>query len=1305
MSATRIAVTTLVRGQNLYRHSYSQLSCLFFAAFLFLAPSRVSAAVSITVTPSTLNLPAAGTQQFTAVVTGLSDTTVIWTIQEGPSGGSVTNSGLYTAPGVVGTYHVVATSHADNSQSATATVVVPGFMTTGLLISRVGDTATVLPGGKVLYAGGRIPDGNNTRLDTAELYDPGTDSSIFTPNMTTARSSHTATLLPNGKVLLVGGDTMPSGQTASAELFDPLSGTFAATGSMSAPRSGHTATLLSNGKVLIAGGVNCPITCSTYSSAELYDPSTGTFSPTGNLTVPRNGHTATLLTSGRVLIAGGTTDGTNAIVNAELYDPSTGQFIQTSAMVNPRQFFTATLLNSGRVLFAGGLVGGAVTSTAEIYDPSPGTFSQTGSLNTQRDFHTATLLPSGKVLIARGISTYTLAATAELFDPVLGTFSNTGDLLEPGYYGNATLLPNGTVLISGWGKTMQFYDPAAGVFTSHGVFMKVSREEHTATLLTDGRILFVGGYDANGNMNSSAEIYDPSTRKIALTGSLATARHGHSATLLGNGKVLVVGGFSDISDIFLISTAELYDPASGTFGPTGSTNTPRAFHTATLLPNGKVLIAGGLFPSPQLYKVADSSAELYDSNAGTFTPTGSMTAPRFLHTATLLNDGRVLIAEGVAVPPAVPLISATADELYDSITSSFSPLGTSTLWGANYSTSLAAFDSVLLASGQVLVDVGTIFDPTSSTLSAVDFRSIQYPGIGNYEFTLLPNSQVFVVGGTVNARGNNAYLFDPPSRTYVVAGNTEFSRSSPTAMLLSNGEVLIAGGASEKEIEFYLPPGDAPAPSISSVSPNPVTGFTPALITVQGANFTTGSVVWMNGAILPTTIVSITELTTTIPAQVMAFPGNNTIVVKNAIGVFSAPFTVTVDNPRLWTNLSSGSSVFFGAAPVQTTVSQFVGIQNQGNVPLTFDSVSISGTNSADFIFDTTKTTCPLPSGTIQPSIYCQIYINFTPHTAGARSATLTVAYTAPPGGPLVLSLTGNAFDDPVISITPASLSFGNQVVGSVSAPQSLMISNIGTVVSNPLSPTLSYNANYSLTNNCPSNLAPGGSCSMAITFNPNSIGSLPGSVTISGDSVIGPLLGPHVIQFTGTGTDFVIAPVTGTTGSATVAAGKPAVYQLSVSPQVFTGAVTMGCVETTMVPNTTCTVSPNPAMLNGTTATPVTVTVTTMARSGVAAPGQTKRFLHPRAFDARTMRLLSYMLLLLSLSMVLARGLKGTRLALTTVFLFALLAAGCGSVASGGGSTPPSGSAGTPAGMYSLLVTASSSGVTRTMMLSLTVQ
>jgi hypothetical protein len=225
------------------------------------------------------------------------------------------------------------------------------------------------------------------------------------------------------------------------------SGTWTATGSLGTARYLHTATLLPNGKVLVAAGVDVNFNVSA--SAELYDPATGTWTVTGSLATARVDHTATLLPNGKVLVAGGTNINSN-LASAELYDPASGTWTATGSLGTGRQSHTATLLPNGNVLVAGGFGGFPATqlASAELYDPASGTWTATGSLGTAREFHTATLLPNGKVLVAGGFNG-SLLASAELYNPASGTWSATGSLGTARFAHTATLLPNGNVLVAG----------------------------------------------------------------------------------------------------------------------------------------------------------------------------------------------------------------------------------------------------------------------------------------------------------------------------------------------------------------------------------------------------------------------------------------------------------------------------------------------------------------------------------------------------------------------------------------------------------------------------------------------------------------------------------------------------------------------------------------------------------------------------------------------------------------------------------------------------------------------------------------
>jgi WD40 repeat protein len=346
------------------------------------------------------------------------------------------------------------------------------------------------------------------------------------------------------------------------------------------------------------------------STAPITIVSTG-FSSIGDMSVPRSGHTGTLLADGRVLVAGGTDDSTHS---AELFHPSTGSLKPVSgSMVHTRMGHGAALLPDGKVLIVGGGdSNGVLFQTAELFDPVLQTFTATGDLRQVRTNASATLLPGGKVLIAGGQDSQgTLLPTSELYDPATGTFSLTGNMLSPRAQHTATLLSNGKVLMVGGGHGMnsaEIFDPTTGLFTSTGSLSE-ARTFHTATLLPSGKVLVLGGTDmmmpggggaapAPVSLNS-VELYDPASGTFKTVGKLAVARDSHSATLLSSGAVLVAGGYVHDFDgdaqpsLNTIFTAELIDPGSFASTPAASLEQARAEHVATILNNGQVLVTGG----------------------------------------------------------------------------------------------------------------------------------------------------------------------------------------------------------------------------------------------------------------------------------------------------------------------------------------------------------------------------------------------------------------------------------------------------------------------------------------------------------------------------------------------------------------------------------------------------------------------------------------------------------------------------------------------------------------------------------------
>jgi hypothetical protein len=672
---------------------------------------------------------------------------------------------------------------------------VQGFCTTGSLAGqRVNTTATPLPDGTVLIAGGFT--GANYLAD-AFVYDPATGAFTAAGSMATPRGAHAATLLTSGKVLITGGaGGEPVGLLSSAELYDPATRAFSAAGAMHSPRMFHTATALRDGKVLILGLVGGP------DQAELYDPGSGTFAPIDPPSWPgASNPTATLLPDGRVLFVGGGTS------SARLFDPVTVGFSSTGSMAVSRQNHTATLLPNGKVLVAGGWDGSQSVALLELYDPSTGSFSPSGAaLGVSRDLHAASRLPNGKVLLAAGFNhpSGSPVGLAEIYDPVADRIVDTVSAVIPRDQPVAALLSNGTVLLACGSPPMaEIYFPtdppfAVAGFEGAGTLL-TPRLDNSATPLPDGNVLIAGGLSGGAPLDS-AEVYDAVAGSFSLTDSLSTARWGHTATFLPDGRVLLAGGASAAGSH--LDTGEIYDPASRTFSPTGTMSTRRALHTATLLPNGKVLVAGGIDSTGA---VATPTAELYDPVTGVFSPAaGALLAPRARHTATLLPNGKVLI---VGSDQSGVLASA---ELYDPATGTFA-------WTGSMSTARHSQAATPLSNGKVLVTGGwngstgvattEIYDPALGTFSpAGDMNGARWA----HTATALPNGSVLITGGedTSGARVPNSELYDPPSGTFTLTGGSTTRRVGHQGTLLFNGKVLVTGGGDAPlfgTVELYRP--------------------------------------------------------------------------------------------------------------------------------------------------------------------------------------------------------------------------------------------------------------------------------------------------------------------------------------------------------------------------------------------------------------------------------------------------------------------------------------------------------------------
>jgi Galactose oxidase, central domain/Kelch motif len=325
------------------------------------------------------------------------------------------------------------------------------------------------------------------------------------------RSGHTATLLPDGRVLIAGGMRRNHDFYRSAEIYDARSGKFSKTGEMTQARVGHVAVLLRNGEVLIAGGW---IGGGCTDSAEIYHPATGKFTVTGKMTAQRGNPSATLLQNGDVLITGGADrDSPGGVASAEVFHATNSTFEAVGSMHAGRVSHTATVLRDGRVLIAGGR-GERVNASAELYDPKTKQFTPTGSLLSARYKHTAGLLPNGNVLIAGGSDERDWSgalSSAEIYDPITGRFTSAASLQESRFKlpDEAVQLPSGKVLVAGGAKEIEVYDPTSGKFLVATGELSDAWHFMTETRLKDGSVLLAGGYPNSDKATVETWIYRP----------------------------------------------------------------------------------------------------------------------------------------------------------------------------------------------------------------------------------------------------------------------------------------------------------------------------------------------------------------------------------------------------------------------------------------------------------------------------------------------------------------------------------------------------------------------------------------------------------------------------------------------------------------------------------------------------------------------------------------------------------------------------------------------------------------------------
>jgi MYXO-CTERM domain-containing protein len=1019
-------------------------------------------------------------------------------------------------------------------------VVDPGWSSASSMATRrYSHTATLLPSGKVLVTGGY---GGGIHLATAELYDPATNTWSAAGSLATARSGHTATLLPSGKVLVTGGGN--SIILNSAELYDPATNAWSAAASLATARAAHTATLLSSGKVLVAGGTGSTGYGIT-ATAELYDPATNVWSTAGSLATARNYPTATLLPSGKVLVAGGY----GASTSAELYDPGTNTWNAAADLVRARDYHTATLLPSGKVLVTG-TYGSVVPTGAELYDPATNTWSTAASLATARAYPSATLLPSGKVLVVGGTghgapdgSPYSPPSTAELYDPATNTWSAGGSLGEDRYLHTATLLPSGKVLIIsgrgfyGYPPTDELYDPGTSTWST-AENLSAARQDHTATLLPSGKVLVTGGFDGTGVL-ASAELYDPATNTWSAAGSLATARRSHKAILLPSGKVLVTSGSTSSGRT---ASVELYDPATNTWSAAGSLGSARTRPMATLLHSGKVLVVGGTGTIGVPY----TSAELYDPETNTRSSAGSLASARIHPTATLLPSGKVLVTGGNGTGGVT---FATA-ELYDPATNTWGEAG-------RLATARANHTATLLPSGKVLVTGGyyngylasvELYDPATNTWSAAGRLTMARR---QHTATLLTSGKVLVTGGANLGYLATAEFYDPGTNTWSAAENLSAARQYHTATLLPSGKVLVTGGYNNSYIaaaELYDETGaqDAWRPVVAGTT-SLNSGI---LATATGTGFrgiSGGSSGATNDSPTDFPIVRLWSLAN---EQTWTLPGTAMSATNVSITPPDAPLghyllTVTVNG------ITGGKVVFLGpndppiisGTPTDSTVEATGpdGTVVSWTAPTADDdhdgpvAVTCAPASGSTFAIGTTTVTCTAAdsSGKATSAAFTVTVSDTTP-PAISVPADLSQEATGPAGAVVTYSITATDLVDGTTTVTCAlasgtTFALGTSVVSceSTDSRGNRGVKTFNVTVSDTTAPTIS----------CPSNLM------LEATSEAGAVGTFTATAT---DAVT---TAPTVSYSPASGATFALGTTT-VTASATDAANNTSSCSFTVTVQ-----------------------------------------------------------------------------------------------------------------------------------------------------------
>lgn len=668
--------------------------------------------------------------------------------------------------------------------------LLPPVSAGAMTFAREDFTLTLLLDGRVLAVGGNGPSAPTT----VEIFDPRIGRWRVTTPVSAPRANHSATLLRNGDVLVVGGGV--------SEIFDPRTETWRAASSPQGSRGAHTATRLNDGRVLVVGG-GLP-------DAEVFDPEVGTqgaWFTTGPTQVDRSQHTAVLLPDGRVFITGAG--------SAEVFDPDGNQFILAAPPPVGRNSATATRLASGEILVAGGYPLDELETM--LYDPATDLWRLTAPIPSGRGIHTATLLASGEVLLAGGDNG---RGTYEIFDPETESWAPTETLIFERRRHASVLLASGSVLIvggrSGSGTTSlsEVMNPRPGGVRAAGPMVD-ARSRHRATMVSPtGRVLLTGGFAGNGSAPTvlNAEQWDPVSDTATPAGATREVSGEHASATLPDGRVLVTGG----------GFAETFDPIEG-WQPAVEIETTGDQY-AQLLPSGKVLVAGM------------SSYQVFDPESGIWSAERALPTARRRTTATLLESGKVLVAGGFQ-----STVLGVA-ELYDPVADAWTLTGNLAVPRQRHVAALLPSGEVLVAGGQgeSRLDIVEVYDPEAGVWRPMPPL---HEARARPAATVLSSGEVIVLGGTGSdgAELTSVERFDPISRDWQRLAPLMAARSHHTATALPNGEILVAGGEDDANlpvtgIEIYQPrPVDTNRrPVITQTSASLDFGTPPFLVTGTG---------------------------------------------------------------------------------------------------------------------------------------------------------------------------------------------------------------------------------------------------------------------------------------------------------------------------------------------------------------------------------------------------------------------------------------------------------------------------------------